>query len=150
MDRGMRIGDVAGLTGLSVKTIRFYEDEGYIPRAQRTDSGYRRFAAGDVRRLRLVGLMRRLGVGLNEVKALLDGSFDGECTAFAADLAALFEQQERAINDRIAELEELKSELSRLAHHVRHCECDPGQTLAGCDYCSILDAEGGENNGCKV
>jgi DNA-binding transcriptional MerR regulator len=144
----MNIGAVSSLTGLSVKAIRFYEDEGYIPRAARSEAGYRHFARADVRRLRLIRLMRRLGVGLGEVKSLLDGSFNADCQLFASELSTLFAQQEQAIDERVAELLELKTELSRLAGHVRHCECEPGQSLDDCDYCSIIDEEGGESRGC--
>jgi DNA-binding transcriptional MerR regulator len=71
MIKDMTIGQLAALTGLSVRTLRFYADSGVLPEAGRTDSGYRLFAADAVARARLVRTLRELGVGLDDVKRVL-------------------------------------------------------------------------------
>lgn len=67
----MTIGQLAERTGLSVRTLRFYADEGVIPEAGRTESGYRLFGADAVARARLVRTLRELGVGLDDVRRVL-------------------------------------------------------------------------------
>lgn len=67
----MKIGELARATGLSTKTIRFYESEGLIPDPPRTDSGYRSYADPDVAKLGFILKAKRLGLSLDEVKGIL-------------------------------------------------------------------------------
>ncbi|MFD5067074.1 MerR family transcriptional regulator [Streptomyces sp. NPDC058369] len=66
------IGELARLTGLSVKTIRYYSDRGIVTPAGRTSAGYRRYGADSVARLGLVRTLRELGLGLGTVRAVVD------------------------------------------------------------------------------
>jgi len=65
------IGAVAKRTGISVKTLRFYADEGIVPPSGRSESGYRLYSDTDVTRLELVRALRDAGLGLKEVRAVL-------------------------------------------------------------------------------
>jgi len=147
MAKQLTIGEVAKRTGLSTKTIRFYEEEGCIPAVGRNDAGYRQYSEGDVWRLRLVRHIRLLGLPLTEVKSLVTESLNEECAVFAADLTEVLNAQKDAISRRITELESLRDQIDVLQGHVEHCECDPGQTAAECYCCSLLEEEGGAPNG---
>ena len=135
----MTIGKAASRTGLSTKTIRFYEEAGYIPRAERLASGYRSYTSVDVRRLKLVKLARLIGLPLAEAGTLVEAGFARECGEFAAELATVIEKQQALIEQRISELQALARDLDDLKSHVEHCECEPGSTVADCDYCQLLD-----------
>jgi DNA-binding transcriptional MerR regulator len=65
------IGELSRRTGLSVKTIRFYSDEGLLPPTDRTPAGYRLYDEHAMARLELVRTLRELGIGLTEVEAVL-------------------------------------------------------------------------------
>ena len=65
------IGQLARRTGIPVRTIRFWSDEGVLPPTGRTESGYRLYDAEDVARLELVRTLRDLGIGLDAVQQLL-------------------------------------------------------------------------------
>ena len=65
------IGDLARRTGLSVKTIRFYADEGVVPETGRTPAGYRVYDIAAVARLDLVRTLRDLGVDLPTIRRVL-------------------------------------------------------------------------------
>ena len=65
------IGDLARRTGLPVKTIRFYADEGVVPETGRTPAGYRVYDVGAVARLDLVRTLRELGVDLPAIRRVL-------------------------------------------------------------------------------
>lgn len=65
------IGALAALTGLPVKTIRFYSDEGVLPPAGRTAAGYRLYDEGDRARLELIRTLRDVGFDLPTVRAVL-------------------------------------------------------------------------------
>jgi DNA-binding transcriptional MerR regulator len=69
----MTIGQLAKRTGLSVRTLRFYADQGVLPEAGRTESGYRLFEPEAVAHGRLARTLRELGVGLVDIKRVLAG-----------------------------------------------------------------------------
>ncbi|MBB1243847.1 MerR family transcriptional regulator [Streptomyces durbertensis] len=71
-ERLMRIGEVAERTGLSLRTIRHYEEVGVVSPAERSEGGFRLYGEAEVRRLRLARRMRPLGFCLEDVRALLD------------------------------------------------------------------------------
>ncbi|MEV0533170.1 MerR family transcriptional regulator [Kitasatospora sp. NPDC050463] len=74
MDDDVRysIGDLARRTGLTVKSIRFYADEGLVPPTDRTPAGYRRFGVDALARLDLVRTLRELGLDLATIRRVLD------------------------------------------------------------------------------
>jgi DNA-binding transcriptional MerR regulator len=88
------IGELAALTGVPVRTIRFYCDEGILEPA-RSAGGHRRFDPAAADRLRLVRRLRGLGVGLPAIAAVLAGerslgvAVAAERAALEAELAAL-------------------------------------------------------------
>ncbi|MQY09315.1 MerR family transcriptional regulator [Actinomadura macrotermitis] len=84
---GIGIGELARRTGLPVRTVRFYCDEGLLP-AARSAGGHRRFDAGAVERLRTVRRLRTLGLGLPAIAEVLAGERSVE-EAAAAERAAL-------------------------------------------------------------
>ncbi|MEU2915672.1 MerR family transcriptional regulator [Streptomyces massasporeus] len=68
----MQIGEVSERTGLSLRTIRHYEDVGIVAPSERSMGGFRLYTEAEVRRLALVRRMRPLGFCLDDVSALLD------------------------------------------------------------------------------
>jgi DNA-binding transcriptional MerR regulator len=79
----MHIGELSRRTGLPVKTIRFYSDEGLVPEAERTASGYRRYDADALARLEFVRTLRDLGLDLATIRRVLDRSADLRAVARA-------------------------------------------------------------------
>ncbi|MFD9739826.1 MerR family transcriptional regulator [Umezawaea sp. NPDC059074] len=77
------IGQLARLTGLRARTIRFWSDNGAVPPTTRSAGGYRLYDAAAVARLDLVRTLRDLGLGLDEVHRVLDRQVD------LADVAAV-------------------------------------------------------------
>jgi DNA-binding transcriptional MerR regulator len=64
------IGKLAELTGIPVKTIRFYSDAGVLPAPERTAAGYRRFTDEHRAHLELVRTLREIGVDLATIRSL--------------------------------------------------------------------------------
>ncbi|WP_230421352.1 MerR family transcriptional regulator [Actinomadura soli] len=80
------IGELARRTGLPVRTIRFYSDEGVVPPSGRTAAGYRLYDAAAVARLDLVRTLRDLGIDLGTVRRVLDREIGvGEVAAVHAE-----------------------------------------------------------------
>ncbi len=68
----MQIGDVAERTGLSLRTIRHYEDVGLLPEAQRSAGGFRLYTEDAVDRLLLIKRMKPLDFSLDEMRDLIE------------------------------------------------------------------------------
>jgi DNA-binding transcriptional MerR regulator len=69
----LTIGQLAHRTGLPVRTLRFWSDEGAVPPVARSASGYRLYDAESVARVELVHTLRELGLGLGDVCRVLSG-----------------------------------------------------------------------------
>ncbi len=67
----LTIGQLAGRTGLAVRTIRYWSDIGAVPPAGRSSGGHRLYDAQSLARLELVATLRELGLGLDEVRRVL-------------------------------------------------------------------------------
>ena len=82
----MQIGIVAKRIGLSVDAIRFYERNGLLPRAQRTEGGFRRYGENDVETVAFVRRVQGLGFNLSEIRgpAAAGGSFAALCAGAAS------------------------------------------------------------------
>lgn len=69
----MRINEVERLVGVSKKSIRYYEEEGLLTPARENGNGYRSYSDADVRALRTIRLLRRLGIPVDEIRRLQNG-----------------------------------------------------------------------------
>ncbi|WP_118132803.1 Cu(I)-responsive transcriptional regulator [Oceanicella sp. SM1341] len=114
----MNIKEVAGLSGLPAKTIRYYEDIGLV-RPARADNGYRAFSERDGAKLAFLARARSLGFSIDDCRALL--SLYEDRSRASADVKALAEDRLEEIDRKITELEGLKATLSQL---VRRCHGD--------------------------
>jgi DNA-binding transcriptional MerR regulator len=70
----IQIGEVADEVGLSLRTIRYYEEIGLVTPSGRTEGGFRLYLAGDVERLRLVKALKPVGLSLETMAELLDAA----------------------------------------------------------------------------
>ena len=109
MDSGYTIGELAGLSGVSVRTLRFYEEEGLLTPAREAANGYRRYTSKDVDRLQEIMLLRHLGVAVRDIGPLLSTSAYERRHALSRHLVKL-----RAERDRLVEL--IKTVERTLAH----------------------------------
>ena len=139
---GLRIAEAARRSGVPAKTIRFYEEAGVVPAPTRGANGYRRYAETDVRRLRLVGRLRRLGLPLPAAGAVAERAFAAECRTYVRDVGEVLDAQCAAIDRRVAELLALRAELATLAGAARAAAAtvpDSERRVAECDSCPVVD-----------
>ena len=67
-----KVGELARRTGLSVRTLHYYDEIGLLSPSRRTEAGHRLYTAGDVVRLQQIKSLRHLGFGLKEIRECLD------------------------------------------------------------------------------
>jgi len=107
------IGDLARATGVKPTTIRWYEQEGWLPPPGRTEGGHRAYGAAHLRRLGFIRHARELGFESDAIRALLDlaGKPDADC----GQAHALATAQIGEIDARLRRLTALRAELQRMA-----------------------------------
>ena len=133
----MKISELAKATGLSTKTIRFYEAEGLIPDPPRTNSGYRAYAEPDVARLRFIIKAKRLGLSLVEIEGILKLHDWSEPTCL--HVRSLLEEKVAQIETVIQDLQGFKEELESLRDQTTGLvDCRP----LGGNICSIIEQSG--------
>ncbi|GGL58598.1 MerR family transcriptional regulator [Wenxinia marina] len=126
----LTIGTLAKKTGTKVQTIRYYEQVGLMPEPGRTEGGQRRYGDTELDRLAFIRHARQLGFGLDAIRELLDLSDHPDRPCEEAD--AIARRQLRQVEQRMARLEALKTELERMIH-----ECSGGRT-ADCQVLTVL------------
>ncbi|WP_037923745.1 MerR family transcriptional regulator [Streptomyces violaceorubidus] len=95
------IGELAEGAGVTVKTVRFYSDRGLLPEASRSAGGHRRYGPEALDRLRMIRSLRALGLGVPEVRRILDERHtDGTAAGGAREGGAL----EAAVAGRLREV----------------------------------------------
>jgi MerR family copper efflux transcriptional regulator len=109
----MNISTAAKAAGINAKVIRHYESEGIIPKAKRTDSGYRSYDGTDVHIFRFVKKARDLGFSLAEIKKLL-GLWRNK-NRKSADVKSIASKHIDILNQKIRELEAMKTALENLS-----------------------------------
>jgi MerR family transcriptional regulator, mercuric resistance operon regulatory protein len=122
-------GKLALQTGCNIETIRYYEQIGLLPPPQRSAGGHRLYDPAHLKRLRFVRRCRDLGFTLDEIGGLLTLVDGGRYTC--AQIEALAIEHVRGIQEKIADLEKLRTTLQAMAS-----KCSGSQV----PECPIIDA----------
>lgn len=115
----LRIGQVAQASGLTVKTVRFYSDEGLIHAVGRSEGGYRLFDPAVVAELGLIRALRTMDVPLPELKRILEVRRRGHCNCNA--LKSSIQTRIQSIDQRLTEMVAMKAELAQLLSSWQEC-----------------------------
>ena len=110
--RMMKIGELAQVTGLTPKTIRYYELLGLLHTPARTESGYRLYRTEDLDRLEFIKKAKRLGFSLDEIKDIL--TLHERQQAPCVHVLALLDRNIANVDQVIVDLKAFRQELSRL------------------------------------
>jgi DNA-binding transcriptional MerR regulator len=114
MAPALTIGQLAQATGVSAKTIRYYEEVGVLPCPARTAAGYRQYAQDVVDQLLFIRRARALGLPLQQVKALTEVLNDGSRGTLRPRLRLLVRVQLSAVQQQITELQLLERRLEQV------------------------------------
>lgn len=124
----MNIGEAAKISGVNAKLIRHYESIGIIPKASRSEAGYRTYTETDVNILAFVKRSRNMGFSMKEIKKLV--SLWRNKTRASAEVKGLAIKHIDEMEKKIAELQGMVKSLKHLA------KCCHGDQRPDC---AILD-----------
>jgi Cu(I)-responsive transcriptional regulator len=132
MTREMTIGQAAKSSAVSAKMIRHYESIGLLPKAQRTEAGYRLYDENDVHTLRFIQRARSLGFPLETIRTLL--ALWRNRRRSSAQVKELSLRHVADLERKIAEMQGMVRTLRHLAHNCHgdeRPECPILDDLAG-------------------
>jgi DNA-binding transcriptional MerR regulator/effector-binding domain-containing protein len=126
------IGEFSRITGLTVKTLRFYHEEGLlVPTCVDDQTGYRYYDASLVELARTIAFLKGLDFSLAEIRGLLQAAADG------GDLTAALEQQRKAIDERIRRLKRARRSLDEFLSAQREGKRLMSDTTFQCEEKSL-------------
>jgi len=115
----LRIGEVARRSGLTVKTIRFYCDEGLIQPISRSEGGYRLFDESVFAELSLIRTLRAMELALSDVSQILEARRSGICSC--RELKARISSKAGEVGEKIEALQGLQAELLTMLERWEAC-----------------------------
>lgn len=115
----MNIGEAAKISGVNAKLIRHYESIGIIPKASRTEAGYRNYSEADVHILSFVKRARSLGFSMKEIKKLV--SLWRNKARASSEVKAMALNHIKEMEQKIVELQAM---VQTLKHLSRNCHGD--------------------------
>ncbi|WP_422020578.1 MerR family transcriptional regulator [Pyruvatibacter mobilis] len=129
------IGKLAKQSGVKVQTVRYYEQIGLMPPVERSAGNQRLYTDAHAERLGFIRHARELGFPLEAIRTLLDLSDSPDKSCAEADEIARARLAE--VESRIARLEALKTELTRMIAQCAHgtaADCRVIEVLAATDH----------------
>jgi MerR family transcriptional regulator, thiopeptide resistance regulator len=131
-DDGRRVGELAAATGLTVRTLHYYEEIGLLVASGRTEAGHRLYADDDVERLYRICLLRRIGLSLDEIGRALDDP--------AWDLRAAMGSQLRDLDRRLEAGGRLRGRVAQILATIEESEAPrTEELLAALEEMTSLD-----------
>ncbi|MGF1691496.1 Zn(2+)-responsive transcriptional regulator [Photobacterium kagoshimensis] len=129
------IGQLAKRSGVSSDTLRFYEKNGLLQPAGRSDSGYRLYSEENLSRVKFIMRSKAVGLSLDEIRELLDIRLEASQHS-CAEVKAITQAKLDEVDTKIAELNRIRVALKK----INDACC--GHDDDNASHCSILEALG--------
>jgi len=133
----LRVGDLARLTGKTVRALHLYEELGLLRPSERSKGGYRLFSPEAVARVNWIAKLQQIGFSLTEVQEFarsLERTQRGPLAML--QVRAVFEEKLRETRQHLERLHALEEDLKQSLAYLEGCyACDPGEETAACSAC---------------
>lgn len=136
----MNIGEASRASGVSAKMIRYYEQTGLLPPADRTEAGYRIYSDADVHRLRFVRSARDLGFQVAEISSLLE--LWNDRSRHSADVKRLALKHIDELQERMEDLQRMVGTLQTLVASCAGDDRPDCPILAGLEQAGPVTSSG--------
>ncbi len=133
-------GEMARRSNNTLRTVRFYEEEGILHPVRRTEGGHRLFDRRELERLMLVTDLRSAGLSLDEIEQILVVKQRGSCGSVAAkEATAILSRRIEDLRDKLSVLSRLQEDLSQTTNVMTAClDCHDTGFPARCDSCRVM------------
>lgn len=128
----VRIGELAEAAGTTTKTLRFYEDQGLLPPAERTSAGYRDYTPEVLNRVDFIHRGQAAGLTLAQIRQILDVRDLGQ--APCEHVRDLLDARLANLDEQIHQLEMLRETISQLRNQASQIEPDTCHADQVCRY----------------
>lgn len=134
----LRIGDVARITGKSVRAIHLYEELGLLEPARRSSGGFRLFDRSATERIRWIDLLHSMGFSLQDMRGLVKDWWSSDLGPEAMQkLHELFERKLEETREAVRRHQQLEKELLEgIAYLETCCACGSPAAVEGCVNCT--------------
>jgi DNA-binding transcriptional MerR regulator len=140
-EEGLTTGDMARLSKTTLRTVRFYEQEGLISSLAREGGCHRKFARTELRKLQMISDLRDAGLSLPEIKSLM--GLKRRCSTPKTAACQMSEALGRCIKElqeRIDTLGRLRTELASTIATIQRCnDCREPDFPARCSDCVVTN-----------
>jgi DNA-binding transcriptional MerR regulator len=133
----LRVGDLAKLTGKTVRALHLYEELGLLRPIERSKGGYRLYGPEAIERVGWIGKLQQIGFSLSEVQELargLEGTQRGPLAMLRVQ--KIFAEKLRETRENINRFMALEKDLQQSLAYLEGCfGCEPGELSATCSAC---------------
>ncbi|MDD5313000.1 MAG: MerR family transcriptional regulator [Dehalococcoidia bacterium] len=135
----LQIGEVAKRAGVSIRTVRYYDEKGLLPPSSYTSAGIRLYTVKDVNRLIFIRRLKGLGLSIEKIKLYLgEIPESSDIQKRAERTIKLLRMQKKKTREEMARLTSLEKEIDESINRVAICmgckaaECPEPCPLYGC------------------
>lgn len=131
---------MARLSNSTLRTVRFYEQEGLIEPERRSPCGHRLFSGRELTKLQLALDLREAGLSVQSIKDLFCLKSGCDCPEEASQrMSNALTEQIDAMQQKIAKLRKLREELTAMVSVLTECQsCEEGSFPVSCGNCDVL------------
>lgn len=142
-DKLIQVGDIAKLSGKTVRAIHHYEELGLLQPHARSKGRYRLYDAGAVARVRWINKMHDLGLSLTQIQEIVR-TWEGAASAPSAMglVRGVYQKKLEETRTQIEHLKSLERELAASIRYLDTCDtCDPAEIVQACASCHVHEKD---------
>ncbi|MBK8252229.1 MAG: MerR family transcriptional regulator [Polyangiaceae bacterium] len=142
-DKLLQVGDVAKVSGKTVRAIHHYEELGLLQPHARSKGRYRLYDTGAVARVRWINKMHDLGLSLPQIQEIVRAWESASSAPSAmAKIRSTYQRKLEETRAQIAHMQSLERELQASIRYLDTCDaCDPAEIVQACSSCHVHESE---------
>jgi DNA-binding transcriptional MerR regulator len=139
----LQVGDLARLTGKTVRAIHLYEELNLLRPAARSKGRYRLYEAEALIRVRWIGKLQDMGFSLSDIQTIVrDWEESGSAPRAMVKMREVYKKKLDETRDNLRRLTALEGEIVRSLDYLDTCDvCEPSRLLSACPACEHHDCE---------
>lgn len=140
----MKIGELARATGVTLRTIRYYEELGLIKPSKRSPGGFRLFSESDTSRIKLIHFLKSMNLSLDKTKELLSSKKQGtKMGEVVKKLLPELDSYAETAQREIDKYQKIKDDIEKTTAMLQKCiDCEHIPSEFSCKECGVLASNG--------